>query len=307
MKNWVIFWILAAIWGSSFLLIKIAVDDFGPLLLVSIRLVLASLMLLAFLRLTGRSLPRSRRELGLLMFVGVINTALPFTLITWGEQDIDSGLATVLNATTPLFTLVFAHFVLSDERITPQKVLGLAVGFAGVVVLTSRDVDSSSPNPLSGQLAVLGAAACYGISMVTIRRYLRKMDPFVIAGGSLTFGAIAITVVSLVAASLPARSDLTTEGVIAVLILALANTGIAYFLYYYLIAEWGATQTSLVTYALPPLGLTLGAVLLDETVDWRIALGAALILGGILVVNLHKRKPAPTPETKATSPLASNQ
>ncbi len=153
---------------------------------------------------------------------------------------------------------------------------------------------------------MLGAAACYGISMVTIRRYLRKMDPFVIAGGSLTFGAIAIAAVSLVAASLPARADLTAEGVIAVLILALVNTGVAYFIYYYLIAQWGATQTSLVTYALPPLGLTLGAILLDETVDWRIALGAALILGGILVVNLHKRRPVAKPEPLAASPGISN-
>lgn len=291
MRNWVQFGALGLIWGSSFLLIKVAVDDFGPLPLVSVRIGLAALVMALFIRLTGRTLPHTRRELAALVFVGVMNTAVPFTLITWGEQDVDSGLATVLNGTTPLFTLVFAHLALTDERITPQKVLGLGVGFVGVVLLASRDVDSSSPNPLSGQLAVLVASSCYAMSVVTIRRYLRGVDPFTVAGTSLIIGGVAIVTVTLLAAPLPDPADLTLAGVASAIVLALFNTVLAYFLFYHLIATWGATRTSLVTYLMPPVGVTLGAIFLDETVDWKIVVGAVLILGGILAVNVHRRRP----------------
>jgi uncharacterized membrane protein len=160
MKHWLMFWGLGTIWGSSFLLIKIGVEELGPLPLVSVRIGLAALVMGVYLWLSKRKSPRTRREIIALLYVGVMNTALPFTLITWGEQDIDSGLATVLNSTVPLFTLVFAHFALSDERISFQKIIGLGVGFVGIVLLASRDAESSSPNPRSGQVAVL-AAYCH--------------------------------------------------------------------------------------------------------------------------------------------------
>jgi drug/metabolite transporter (DMT)-like permease len=295
MKNWLMFWGLGLIWGSSFLLIKVGVEDLGPLPLVSVRIGLAAVLMAAFLWLTGRHRPHTRREMAALLYVGVMNTAVPFTLITWGEQDIDSGLATVLNATVPLFTLVLAHFALSDERITPQKVIGLLAGFVGVAVLASRDTESSSPNALSGQVAVLAASACYASSAVVIRRYLRRVDPFVIAGGSLLVGAvIVITITLIIVHPLPDVSGLSIEAVFAVLTLAVLNTVVAYFLFYHLIDTWDATRTTLVTYVMPPVGVTLGAIFLDETVDGKIVIGAALILGAIVVVNWHKRhQPAP--------------
>jgi len=290
MRNWLLFWGLGTIWGSSFLLIKVGVEDFGPLPLVSARIGLAAVFMAVYIRLTGRRWPSQRRERAALLFVGIMNTAVPFTLITWGEQDIDSGLATVLNATMPLFTLVFAHVGLADERITPQKVLGLALGFAGVALLANRHTASSSPNPLSGQVAVLGASACYAISVVVIRRYLRGVDPFTTAGGSLIIGAIAVVAITLAASPLPGVASLSLRAVLAVIVLALVNTVLAYFLFYSLIEAWGATRTSLVTYAMPPIGLTLGAIFLDETVDVTIIAGAMMILGGIVVVNLHRRQ-----------------
>jgi drug/metabolite transporter (DMT)-like permease len=295
MKNWLMFWALALIWGASFLLIKIAVDDLGPLPLVSVRIGLAAALMSAFLRLTGRPLPRARREQIALLYIGVMNTALPFALITWGEQDIDSGLATVLNATVPLFALVFAHFALADERITPQKVGGLALGFVGVAILASRSAESSSPNPISGQIAVLAASASYASSAIVIRRYLRHLDPFVIAGGSLTVGAVVIILVTLVAAwPLPGADDLSLEAVLAVLTLAVLNTFVAYLLFFGLVKAWGAIRSTLITYAMPPIGVTLGAIFLDETVDEKIVIGSALILGGIVVVNWRaRRQPAP--------------
>lgn len=290
MRNWLLFVGLGLIWGSSFLLIKVAVDAFGPLPLVSVRLGLAAAFMAVFLRITGRRWPVSPRERAALLFVGVANTAVPFTLITWGEQDIDSGLATVLNATVPLFTLVIAHVGLPDERITPQKVLGLVLGFAGVALLASRSADSSSPNPLAGQVAVLAASACYATSAVVIRRYLRGVDPYTIAGGSLIIGGVLIIAVTLAAAPLPAAADLGAQDVLAVVTLALVNTVLAYFLFYTLISTWGATRTTLVTYMMPPVGVTLGALFLDEAVDWKIVVGATMILAGVVVVNWRGRR-----------------
>lgn len=291
MKNWLMFWGLGLIWGSSFLLIKIGVEDLGPLPLVSVRIGLAAVLMAAFLWLTGCERPRTRREMAALLYVGVMNTAVPFTLITWGEQNIDSGLATVLDATVPLFTLVFAHFALADEQITPQKMAGFLTSFIGVVLLASRDAESSSPNSLSGQAAVLVASACYASSAVVIRRYLRRVNPFVTAGGSLLIGAVIVITVTLVTVHpLPDVSRLSIRAVLAVLTLAVLNTVVAYFLFYHLIDIWGATRTTLVTYIMPPVGVTLGAIFLDETVDEKIVIGTVLILGGIVVVNWRRRR-----------------
>ncbi|HML21587.1 MAG TPA: DMT family transporter [Aggregatilinea sp.] len=293
MKNWSLFGLLGVIWGSSFLLIKVAVDDLTPLPLVAVRLGLAAAFMTVFMLATHRRFPRNRRELAALIFVGVMNTAVPFSLITWGEKDIDSGLATVLNATQPLFTLVIAHAVLADERINPQKLVGLLAGFAGVAILASRNADSSSPNPLIGQLAVLAAAASYALSAVVIRRFLRGVEPITVAGGSQIVGALAIVTVTLLTVHpLPDVSHLSAQTILAMLTLALVNTVVAYFLYYHLISEWGATRTTLVTYLMPPIGLTLGAIFLDETVDWKIVVGAVLILAGIVAANWRKRAPA---------------
>ena len=302
MKNWGMFGLLGLIWGSSFLLIKIGVDELGPLPLVAVRIGLAALFMGAFLWLTRRRLPQTRTERAALLFVGVMNTAVPFTLITWGEQDIDSGLATVLNATVPLFTLVFAHAALADERITPQKLAGLLVGFAGVAILASRDTASASPNPVSGQAAVLAASACYGLSVVVIRRYLRRVEPMTTAGVSLIVGGIVIIAVTLANGDLPDPGALSTDAILAVVTLGLLNTVVAYFLFYHLIDAWGATRTTLVTYVMPPVGVTLGALFLDEVVDWKIVVGAALILGAIVLVNWRGRKRPALPMPAASDP-----
>jgi len=303
MKDWAIFWLLGVIWGSSFLLIKVAVDELGPLPLVSVRIGLAALFMLGFLALTRRHLPSARRERLALLFVGVMNTAVPFTLITWGEQNIDSGLATVLNATVPLWTLIFAHVALADERFSSQKLVGLLVGFAGVGLLASRANGTESANSFSGQLAVLVASACYAISTVVIRRYLRRVEPLTIAGTSLIVGGIVVVAATLLTVRpLPAFAALSTTTIAAAITLAVLNTVIAYFLFYHLIDTWGATRTTLVTYVMPPIGVTLGWLFLEEPVDWKIVLGAALILTAIVAVN-WRRAPGPVaPAVKAVSP-----
>lgn len=303
MVQWIKFWALAVIWGSSFLLIKVAVDDLGALPLVSIRLGGAAFLFSIYLFMTRRKLPRWGDGLGALLFVGVFNTAVPFFLISWGETKIDSGLATVLNSSVPLFNLVIAHFLISDERLTQAKIVGLVLGFVGVVVVVSNGIDTSD-NPLIGQLAVLGASLCYATSIATIRFKLRHLDSFTTAGYSTVIGVVPILLSTLLFVNpKPDFLNLDFEVIAAGITLAVVNTFVAYFLFYDLIANWGV-RASLVTYAMPPIGVTLGFLVLDETIDWRLIVGGALILVGIILTkkSASPGKPitTPTPETFET-------
>lgn len=280
MSQWVKFWMLALVWGSSFLLIKIAVEDLGPFPLVSIRIGGAAALFSIYLFVTKRALPAWGNGLGALIFVGVFNTAVPFVLISWGETRIDSSMATVLNATVPLFNLIIAHFLLADERLTGLKISGLLTGFIGVIILVSGGLQNTNVS-LLGQSAVLLASLSYASAIVTIRLKLRHLDPFTTAGWSLVIGALTIIPITLVVAT-PLPTDAPTRAFAAGLTLAVVNTFIAYFLFYSLISEWGV-RASLVTYALPPIGVTLGFLVLDESIDWRLIVGGIMIVMGIVV------------------------
>lgn len=305
MLQWFKFWLLAAIWGASFLLIKIAVVEMGALSLVSVRLGGAALLFLVFLLATGRRLPDNRRQLLALVFIGIFNTAVPFFLISWGEETIDSGLATVLNATVPLFGLIIAHYTLGDERLGLGKIIGLAVGFLGVVLLVSQSLGDISANPLAGQLAVLAASASYAVCIVSVRVFFRHEDPFMVAGYSTIIGAVVIVLATLLLADIPSPGDLSTNAIAAGVTLAVVNTFVAYFLFFDLIDKWGARAT-LVTYAMPPIGVTLGFLVLDESIGWRLIVGGTMIIGGIVLAKNAStpaaEKPLPVPEAVAAPP-----
>lgn len=293
MGVWAAFWVLGLIWGSSFLLIKIGLGAFTPLQLVALRVGMAAVAMLLTLGAMRYRFPTdSKSRLGLL-FVGIFNTAVPFFLITWGEQTIDSGLATVLNATMPLFSLVIAHFALQDERITLVKVLGLITGFFGVLVLASRSFGSGvGDNGLPGQFAVLAASLSYASATVFVRRNLRHLAPLVVSSGALITAAVLMSGAVLAVDGLPAFGLVSTGALLALLVLGLLNTYVAYLLYYWIIDRWGATRASLVTYLMPPVGLALGALVLDEPIDARLVIGALLIVAGVGLVNWRQLRRA---------------
>ena len=321
MKHWLMFGALGLIWGSSFLLIKIAVVPDGvsaaqaglldPLVLVSVRLSLAAISFLTVIRLTGRKIPTDRKTLLSFLVVGIFNNAVPFLLITWGERTIDSGLASVLNSTTPLFSLVIAHLALADDRISLGKIFGLISGFAGVILLATRSIDPTHPNPLLGQLAVLGAAASYAAATVYIRHSLRHVDGIVTAGMQLSSASIIIVTLTLLTVRpLPVLAEIQPNALLAVVVLGLFNTFIAYLLYFSLIHEWGATRTTLVTYLMPPVGLLLGAIFESEIIDWKLLVGSALIVGGVALANLwrgHLGAPAAEPISPVVEQPVSTQ
>jgi len=303
MKHWTRFILLGLVWGSSFLWIKIGVGNngepflgilfppaapvFGPFLLVTFRLLFGLIGVAAVVAWQRTALTRDPRVLGRFAIMGVLNTALPFVLISWGETRIDSGLASILNGTVPLFTIVIAHFWLHDERITPARLVGLIVGFVGVVVLVSRDLGSTGqPSNIWGELAVVAAAAAYGTAAVFSRKYLRGQSPIAQSFLTLIVAFLCVTLAVPIAESPVVLPRLPVVW-FAVAWLGLLGSCLAYLLYFSLINAWGPTRASLVTYTFPIVGLLLGTTLLGERLDWRLFFGTALVVGGIVIVNIQ--------------------
>jgi drug/metabolite transporter (DMT)-like permease len=216
-------------------------------------------------------------------------------LISWGEQTVDSSVASVLNSSIPLFTLPIAHFMLADERISARKLVGLLIGFSGVLVLISRDLrlEGLTEN-MVGQLAILLATLLYAFSGVFVRRNLggvsplvQTMAPLVVADGAIWIGVLTV--------ESPLRLPALPITWLAIVWLGLLGTCLAYLMFYNLLHSIGATRTSMVTYLIAVVGVIIGIVFLNEPLDWRLALGALLVICGIWVVNHRRRQPSPLP------------
>lgn len=296
-QAWIGFWILALIWGSSFLFIRIGVEQLTTFQVVFIRTGIAAvgLNIVAFLR--GKHLPTDAKGIRDILVLGIVNTVFPFVLITWGEKSIESGLAAVLQGTAALFTMVVAHFVFVDERITLRKIIGLGVGFLGVVILASRStegevVQTDATLHLLGQLAIVGASFCYALGGTYSRKAIQnRLEPIIAAAGAMTVTAIISGILTYAAPFLggpaPTPLDTLTPRVVgAMLALGLVNTFFAYLIFYSLVSTLGAARASMVTYVIPAVGLLLGAIFLGEAVDIRLLIGATLIVGSIAIVNL---------------------
>ena len=300
LKEWGIFTLLGLIWGSSFLWIKIAVADVHPVVLVTFRVLFGLIGLIVVMRWQRQALPRYRRTILAFIFMGIFNTAIPFVLISWGETQIDSSLASILNGTVPLFTIIIAHFWLHDEKITPPRIAGLVVGFIGVIVLVARDF---KPGGLQGnalgQLAVLLASISYATALIFSRRYLRGTKPVV---QSTMILIVASTVMGVVTPVVERPIQLPTLPItwLALLWLGVMGLCIAYLLFFYLNNVWGPTRASLVTYVFPVVGVFLGIIFLNEIPDWSMVIGSALVVAGILVVNLKLRSKAKPATANAT-------
>lgn len=295
--EWLIFLALGFFWGSSYLFIKLAVDDFGTFTLVALRLLFGAGLLWTVVLLSRVELPREPRIYGHLVVMSVVNIALPFALITWAEQSVDSAIAAILTSAVPLFVILLAPFFLPDEPIRVNGLAGLAVGFVGVVILTGRDM-SGSGGELIGALALLAAALSYACGGIYARRNVRGLRPMVPAVFQVTFALIITTTLAFVFEH-PLASTPDAQAVFSIVWLGLLGSGIAYLCYFRLLGPWGATRVSLVAYLLPAVGIVLGFLVLGETIDGRVLLGTLLIVAGIGLVNsrygrrrLFGRRPA---------------
>lgn len=275
---------LSLAWGSSFLWIKIAVQEIGPFQLVGLR-ILFGLIGLALVVAYRRSVwPQDRRVLAALLVLGLTNTALPFVFISWAEQFIDSAVASVLNSSVPLFTMLIAHIFLSDDRMTRQRVVGLAIGFAGVVALAWSDLRAGLQLNLLAQGAMLLAVMFYAGSSVFARRNTQGVSPSIQALLPLISANLFIWgLAPLLEGPLP--WNLQNETWFALAWLGLIGSCLAYLLYFYLIHSIGPTRATMVTYTFPVVGIVLGVVFLQEALNAELVLGGGLVLTSLFVVN----------------------
>jgi drug/metabolite transporter (DMT)-like permease len=277
---------LTAIWGASFLWIKIAVLDIGPFSLVGWRLLFAVAGLLAVLAARRPERPRGARTWTAIAVVGVLTTALPWLCIAWAEQTLDSALATVLNSTVPMFTVLLGHFALHDERMTIRRVGGVALGFVGVVILTrSGQADGASGGSHApAVLAMLISSLCYALGTIVARRYLRHLSSLAQAFYSIIAGTVIVwACFPLIdgGVRVPTRPMVW----VAIAWLGVLGAGIGGYVFFFLLDRVGPTRASLITYLIPPIGVALGVVVLGERLDAFLVGGAVLIVAGLWVVN----------------------
>ena len=297
--SWVILFLLGAIWGASYMFIKVGVAEIPPFTFVAGRTLIAAIALFIVLRLRGESLPRTRRAWLPLIAMGIFNGVIPYTAITWGETHITSGLAAILTAAVPLFTVILGHFWTRDERLTAWKAFGVIVGFLGVAVLFFPELRRGIQIEFWGQFAIVIASASYAVATLIAHEKLHGVSNIVAATGQLGSAALFMLPLSI-AFDTPFALRPSFVASASLLTLALLGTALAYVLYYWLIEHTGATQTSLVTYLLPIAGVTWGALLLHEPFEWQALAGLVLIIAGIGLVN---RSSAPMAESVTRVPV----
>jgi drug/metabolite transporter (DMT)-like permease len=288
-KHWIAFITLGTIWSSSFLWIKIGVQELSPMALVTFRMLFGALSAGAIVFYQKAEWPRDWNTWGVFAILGPTSLAIPIFFISWGEQTIDSAVASILNATTPLFTLIIAHFLLHDDRMNAQKIIGLLIGFAGIIVLLSEDLLASAHNSVIGQAAVILASLFYAGSAVAARKYTQHLEGPARGAAPLITATIFLWLASLFTKT-PINLPTLPITWVAVLWLGILGSGIAMIINYYLLHEIGPTRTTMVTYIFPLGGVVLGVIFLHENLSWQLLVGGALIIASLAVVNWNSKE-----------------
>lgn len=299
---------LAAIWGSSFLFIKIGVRELHPLHLTLYRGIAGAATLLVVLAVLRDRLPREPRVWAHLFVIGALGVAIPFTLFGYGEQRVESMLAGIWNATTPLIVLPMAVLVFRTERLTVRRTVGLGLGFAGVLIVLGV-WEGVGGSHFTGQLMCFGAAACYGVSIPYQKKFVAgsAYSGLSLSAAQLMMAVAQLAVVApMVAGAPPAPTALSGEVVASVLALGALGTGLAFVINLRNIRIAGASTASTVTYLIPVFAVLIGAVVLDERLTWHQPAGALVVLLGVAVTQglIGRRRPAPIPAGPAAVPPA---
>jgi drug/metabolite transporter (DMT)-like permease len=284
--QWSMLVLLSMLWGGSYFFVEIALEEWSPLLIVAVRIVVASIVIWGIVLAAGLPVPRFRAAWIAIFFMGLLNNVFPFLLIVWGQKEIESGLAAILTAAAPIFSVIVAGVWLKDEPITRPKLLGAVLGLIGVAVLIGPSALAGLDANLLAQLAVLGGALSYAFAGVYARRFTRmNIDPIVAAAGQLLMSSL---IMILLATAFDAPSQLIESSArvwIAVGLMAVFSTALAYILYFRLLASAGATNAILVTLLIPVTAILLGAFILDERLLWMHFLGMAVIGLGLSVID----------------------
>ena len=284
--GWLLIGILAVLWGGAFFLIEVGLRSFPPITLVFIRVAFAVPPMWIAMRLMGQSLPTSARVWGLLAVVGALNCALPFTLFFWGQQYLDSGYASILNATTPLWGVITAHFLTSDEKATPARIVGVLTGMAGIIVMVGPEAIKGLSNNLLAQIACVISTVFYSLAAIYGRRLSQTtLTPMAVATGQTVMAAVLMIPIVLLVDQPWTMATPRLDATLAGLTLALLSTALAYTLYFRLIDRAGASNAQLVAFLMPILAVILGIAFLGERLNQGQILGAVLIAFGLVIID----------------------
>ena len=284
--DWVMLITLATVWGGSFLFNAILVAELPVITIVAIRVTVAALALWGFIRVTGRKIPTAPEVWGALLILGVLNNAIPFSLIVQGQTQITSGLASILNATTPLFTILVAGVFLTDERLSVLRVLGVIVGFSGVILMVGPEALGGLGADFWAQLCALGAALSYGFASVFGRRFRQlRVDPVMVATGQVTMSSLVLWPIALWIDGPQDILGLSFNAAASMFGLAVLCTSFAYILYFRILERAGATNISLVTFLVPISAIILGVLVLGETIFIKEIIGMSLIGLGLAIID----------------------
>lgn len=290
MKARLVWLILCGIWGSTWLFIKLGLNDLPPVTFAGIRFVIGCIVLFAIIRFRGLTLPHDRDDWVLLAITGVLSFTLNYGLVFWGEQHITSGLAALLQATLPAFGLVIAHFYLPGERMTWPKLTGVSLGVLGVAVVFSNQLAIAGGKALAGSVALVLSAFFAAYSNVLVKARGQKLNPAILAAGQMFFGMIPLVIIGLWFEGSPLRFHWTMRAGIAMLYLALVGSVLAFLLYYWLVHNMEVTKSMLIALVTPVVAVVLGMVVLREEMNWRTLAGGAMIIAGIGCIVARRTK-----------------
>ena len=299
-NEWGMLVLLSIFWGGSFFFVEIALRSFQPFTVVFLRVTIAAVILLGVVYLRGQRMPSTISTWGAYLVMGALNNAIPFSLIVWGQTHIDSGVASILNATTPIFTVLLAHMLTSDEHLTLRKICGVLIGFLGVYIMMAPDLKDGFSWHGLGQIAILGATVSYSFAGIYGKRF-KDISPVVNSAGMLLCSSVMMFPLFIITTPLRMLNP-SLDAMAAVVGIAIISTAMAYLLYFRILASAGATNVLLVTFLVPISALLLGVGVLDEVIHiWEYAgivcifLGLAIIDGRLLArlnLRLHKQQAA---------------
>ena len=290
MKARLVWLVLCGIWGSTWLFIKLGLEDLPPITFAGIRFVIACAILFLIIRIRDIALPRARSDWILLAVTGILAFGLNYGLIFWGEQYISSGLAALLQATIPAFGLVFAHFHLPGERLSWSKIGGVVLGVCGVALVFSNQLAVAGRQAVAGCVAMIFSSIFVAYSNVLVKAYGKNLNPAIMAAGQMFFGLLLLLAVGLPLEGNPVRFHWTPMAVIALLYLAVVGSVIAFLLYYWLVLNMDVTKSMLIALVTPVVAVLLGMIVLDEEFGWRTLAGGAMIMLGIAFIVLRRNR-----------------
>jgi drug/metabolite transporter (DMT)-like permease len=291
MSKPVIVWlILSLIWGSTWLFIKLGLEDLPPFTFAGLRFVIAAAVLALIIAVRRVPLPRERGDWLLIALTGVMSFTINYGLLFWGEGHTSSGLAAILQTIIPAFGLGIAHFYLPDERITPGKIAGLALGIMGVVLIFSDQASTEGKSALAGSAAIVVGAFSVAYSNVLVKARARHIEPAVLAAGQMICGFVPLLLIGIPLEGNPFNFHWTPLALVSLLYLALVGSALAFLLFYWLVRNMDVTKTMLISLATPPIAVLLGWLVLHEALTWRTAVGALGIMSGIALIVTRKKK-----------------